>query len=217
MYRIETDEDSVPIPDLGKTARRGQDLWVSPEEFKKSVVLQRLVRLGAVRLSQGSPSRMTKPKRPKSQIARLSRPRTGKDMKKKAPSPPPAEPSIPLSDVERMINQAVQKASQQTAEAILGRLPPQVPAQEIEDLEGRVERAVERALQALPTQAAPATRQAELPAPLPEDEPLFIPSNIVGDGNDQLKIDSESTEAGNLDDAAAALKALKKGKKKQDG
>jgi hypothetical protein len=100
--------------------------------------------------------------------------------------------------------QIAELAAQRAVQGVLALLPTATAPAESPDLEGVVERAIHRALDSLPTtQAKPTTHRAP-------DEPMFIPSGIVGDDETDLQIESESSE-GDLEDAAAALKRLRKG------
>jgi len=233
MYLVETDRpENVPIDDLhgpnGRklVVRRGVPVYVTWEQKRASMCLRRLEALGHVTVSQGERAREEKPPRAKAQHVRLSRPIT-------RPQPPPPESgTYTKEEVDRLVNRAATNAAKETASAIMGQLQsllpsaspasePSVkhtPALEVgEGLEARVEAAVEKALsRATFTSSsdggAPSTRRRSSGP----EEPLFIPTGIVSaDDTTELDLQSESSEDEGLADAAAQLKKLRKGRKKE--
>jgi len=210
-YLVESLHGNVPIEDLKKEVKAGDPIWVTEEEYEQSICLKRLAQRGMVRVSQGKRSRMSK-KRPTAQAVRLSRPTTGKDVKKNPPPTPAPIQGIPLAEVERMIQKAAQEAAQKTAEAFLAAMPTAPSPQPTGDLEGRVERAVGRAIA---QHGTPASGTPSMGKPRASDEPVFIPTGLIGDGSEDLKIASESSDDGGLSDAAEALKKMKRGAKKK--
>ena len=115
-----------------------------------------------------------------------------------------------------MADKAAQKAAEDAAKMAVAALLPAIHAIQqnpaTSNLDSRIEQAVARALGnvsfAAPSGAAPIND----PTPTGPDEPMFIPKGIVKDDAESLTVKSDSTQSGGLDDAASALKALRKGK-----
>lgn len=224
MYLVETDRSSVPVEDLGLVLRVGVETWVSPEEYEASDCLRSLERLGKVRVSSHQRSRTVKDPAPKSRVPpsmRLSRPRSDgmAPVLQKSVEPAPEAPRGPTSDeIQAMISSAAREAAAQAASAVaqhfmsLPQVAP-VPADHT-GLEERIEAAVSRAVGAAMAEAPQGGRGYQEISPPPSwkpEEPLYIPSNLTGgDTTPALGLGSSTTSAGSVDDAAGALKKLRK-------
>lgn len=218
MYLVETDRtEPVPIPDIKIVVSAQVPVWITWEQKRASTCLRRLEALGHVRVSQGERSREEKPPgRPRAQHVRLSRPRHTAP-----PPPPPQEQTFTKADMEAAVAQAASKASQQTAAMFMDQMkalmpqaaPAPAPAPAPVDAD-TLAAAVSKALESAAL-VAPSGSSTPRSAPRDPDEPLFIPTGIVGNDDTELTIEAESTEDAGLADAAAQLKKLRKRKKKE--
>ena len=217
QYRLETPGEPVVVADLGVTVTRHEAVWISRSDLEASDCLRVLIRLGKVRVSSGERVRVSKepPKKRLPTFVARSRPH-GKGV----PTPPPkqeAPTGITPEEAQAMADKAAQKAAEDAAKMAVAALLPAIHAiqqnpEATGDLDSRIEQAVARALGnvsfAAPSGAAPIND----PTPTGPDEPMFIPKGIVKDDAESLTVKSDSTQSGGLDDAASALKALRKGK-----
>lgn len=219
QYRLETLGDPVLVADLGITVTRHEAVWVTRSDLEASDCLRVLIRLGKVRVSLGERVRVSKqpPKKRLPTFVSRSRP-GGKGV------PPPlseqetkTEVGITPEEAQAMADKAAQKAAAEAAQMAVSALLPAIQSiqqnpEATGDLDSRIEQAVARALGnvsfAAPSGAAPIND----PTPTGPDEPMFIPKGIVKDDAESLTVKSDSTQSGGLDDAASALKALRKGK-----
>jgi len=200
MYVIEALR-KTDIPDLALKMEEGDAEWITEEQFRSSLCVAQLQRIGTIRVSSGERSRVTKkPARPKAHGPGLSRPgKRGPAPPPPAPAPPPTtvvkvvKVGIPAAEVEGMIQRAAAAASEATAERILAGLPQQQTL--------------------VVNNAGPASSTAPSTLGDAPEEPMFIPKGMVTDEENDLHIEAESSEAEGLGDAAAALKALRKGQK----
>jgi hypothetical protein len=215
-YRLEAVGEAVSIPDLGVRLSLNEVVWVSKTDLQASECLQALVRLGKVRVSSGARSRVSKeaPKKRLPTAVLRSRP-NGRAGDRKAP---PAAPSGGLTPEEaramadRAAKKAVAEAAAQFQQILSQVVAPAAPAPQ-GDITEAVAAAVAQALQgAAIAPARPASSDIEEIIAGGPDEPLFIPSGIVKDQTESLTVSSESSTSGGLDDAANALKALRKNK-----
>lgn len=216
MYVVETDRpDPVPIEDLKIVVSSSVPVWITWDQRRASTCLRRLEALGHVRVSQGERSREEKPpQRPRAQHVRLSRPQ------RRAPATPAASPeqTFTKADLDAAVAEAAAKASQQTAAMLMEQMkalmPQAAPAPASVDAE-TIQVAVEKALENKALVAPSGSVAAHKSPSRAPDEPLFIPTGIVGNDDTELTIEAESTEDAGLADAAAQLKKLRKSKKKE--
>ena len=214
--QVEADVRTV-VEDLGIVIGPTEPVWLTRTELEQSLCLQTLIRLGKATIFKGKESRVTKtPKRSAPSVA-LSRPQqvTGRHQPQPQPQTAPTAPVVTPEQAATIARQAATAA----VEAVLQRLPEPSPAPDLSDLDERIERAVHRALD---------QRGAGMPAPAPApsgtpsrsshrgpEDPVFIPAGIVRDKGETITHSIESTssqDSGGVDEAAEALKALKKAK-----
>jgi hypothetical protein len=106
------------------------------------------------------------------------------------------EPSLMdiARQVEAMANQAVSKEIQAQQQPITA------------SIEAAVERAMQKAMRGMGN-----TAQATLPDVVSIEEPVFIPSSIVGEvQGDPVTVQAETSNSGSMDETAQALKQLRK-------
>lgn len=113
-----------------------------------------------------------------------------------------------------MADQAAEKAAKTAVNALMPAihliLANQQNSSDVpSDLDTRIEQAVSRALGSVSLTASSGSTTTARGGP---DEPVYIPSGIVKNDSEALSVESDSAQSGGLDDAASALKALRKGK-----
>jgi hypothetical protein len=202
----------IYIQDLGITVGPGP-AWIESEDFKKSTCLQALIRLGEVQVSSSPRCRVSQdpPKKPPVHTVGMSRPNKVarhhithkteviKEVIKEGINPEQARD---------MVSKAAKEASEAAVAAVLGLLPQ---GEGLGDIDIRIEQALTRVLGSV--KMAPSGVAEDLVFNGPED-PLFIPTGIVRADTESLNVQSDSSaDVEGLDDAASALKALRKSKK----
>jgi hypothetical protein len=204
--KLESKGKRVRVADLGVTLMPGQAVWVSAQAAKNSACLAQLVRIGKVSVSYGERCKVSKvPYR----AGRLSRPRKGGLQKALTnQQPPKAGPTAP--EVDKIAASAAEIAATKAAESAIAALLPAIQSLQagtspsMEDIERSIQRAVRAAVGTVPKESRP-----HIQGP---DEPVYIPTGIVRDDADELDVSSSESESEGLDEAAAALRALRKRK-----
>ena len=183
-------------------------VWVEQHLIEKSECLRALIRMGSVRVSSGQRCRVSKdPPKVKPQAVYQSR----KGAIRRAPTPPPAKVrDLTPEEAAIMINKAATEAAQAAVAAMLSQMQSAAPA--MEGLEDRIEQAVSRAVGSVAIQGGASPSVVPITAP---EDPLYIPTGIVKADAADLKIQSSSEEGEGLDDAASALKAIRRKAKKE--
>ena len=216
-YYLETSKDRVFISDIGVLVSSGSPVWVTVEQYKKSVLLQRLVQKGIVTATRKERSRVSKPKT-KSHSVRLSRPR--KDVRR---TPAPKRVDMTADELELLLRETAKNAAAQAATMMLQNLPKQEPQQivvesaapDLAAIEEALDRAVQKAVDKIPTRVITSEGSASATPSGGPEEPIYIPTGFVSqDSKDTIRVKSEASEGGGLGDAAQALKRLRKEKKK---
>tara|TARA_B100001094_G_C18163506_1_gene790683 strand:+ start:173 stop:529 length:357 start_codon:yes stop_codon:yes gene_type:complete len=113
-----------------------------------------------------------------------------------------------------MADQAAEKAAKTAVNALMPAihliLANQQNSSDVpSDLDTRIEQAVSRALGSVSLTAPSGSTTTARGGP---DEPVYIPSGIVKNDSEALSVESDSAQSGGLDDAASALKVLRRGK-----
>jgi hypothetical protein len=233
--------EPVDIPDLGLKLKRGEEVWLDDLVARNSSDLRRAQSTGKVRVSRSN-RRYAKPPRvlPASHTQPKPKPRVYAK-----PEPEIIERTVieerivekvvtadvdtdeiatkiraqMLGDLREVVAQEVSKmmtpqAPQEAPEAA----PSQAPAMDAEQMATVMEAAMKRVLASqgggvVVTSGSSSARKT--PGP---EEPLYMPSNLVNkDAKAAISVKTETSKTGDeLDDATAALRALKK-KKKQLG
>jgi hypothetical protein len=203
--RLESKGRRVRVADLGVTLMPGQPVWVSAEAARGSACLAQLVRIGQASVSYGERCKVSKvPYR----AGRMSRPRKGG-----------LQPALtnqkgnttPDPRVDKIAENAAELAAAKAAESAIAALLPAIQALQtgtapsMEDIELRIQRAVSAAV----GNVGGSTPRVPTIGP---DEPVYIPTGIVRDDADALDVSSSESESEGLDEAAAALRALRKRK-----
>jgi hypothetical protein len=212
MYRIDADEPTL-IKDLHITVGPNP-VWLSRSDLEASVCLQALIRMRKVRVSHGERSRVSKPpakKPPRSVIQ--SRPQKGPTHTR------PIQPPAGLSRVEaqQMAQQAAEEAAKSAVAALMPAIHTILANQQAAptltpDLDHRIERVLSKVLSNAVLPSASGSAHATHSSVGPE-EPMYIPTGIVKPNSEKLILQSQSSsDDGSLDNAAEALKALRRKK-----
>jgi hypothetical protein len=195
--RIECITSRYRIPGLGFNMRKG-DVEYIPEGIARASGELRNARLaGAVSVRYVERCKMTKePPRHVPPSVRMSRPNRGGMMKRKPPQEPEEKlDGVTADDVRRVVREEIQAA--------MAGAQPQ-PTKVVVD-PAALRDAVRSAVASTPGVGVGAAPPSE------EDEPVYIPSDLV---DKETKVDVKA-EASDADDVDAAAKALKKAQPKK--
>lgn len=222
MIKVETQIDILEIPDLKLFVRKHDPIWITQDQYNSSLALKHLEKIGSVVCHKNQRSRtMSKlPKPPPAPIrtSKMSRPHKGG----LSASPTNAPSNQQMQEVvkqatEDAANKAAEQAVQAVTDQILARLPVQQQnpaAPNLEGLEDMIQRAVLNVLGNIQVAPGSIVSGGQNISAGPE-EPVYIPSNIVDkDVKGNVNVKSETSESGELDGAAEALKELRKSKPK---
>ena len=196
----------IRIPDLGLILRLGEVRWADEKRVRKSICVEALIRAGKIRVSYERRNKkpMSNPT-PKPSIHSVTMTRPATRVLTVA-----GAPSAPSVDVEKL--------AAAVASAMAAQVQPAQPDTTL--LASMIERAVESAMAKVSISVAGSgagvvTQAAVMNGP---EEPMYIPSNIVGDKPVDIKTTAGVSDASGLDDAARALKAVNRPKRvrKQD-
>jgi hypothetical protein len=223
--RVDADKPTL-IQDLGITVGPGP-IWIEQGDLNRSTCLQALIRLGQVRVSSTPRCRVSQdpPKKAKVHTVGMSRPSkvprsqtVHKTTHHKTTEV--VKEGVTAEQAQDMVNKAASDAAAQAIAAMTAQMQDFIaqsnvgtPAPGIEQI---VQQAVSQALQSAqitrPVSAALSGSGGDLIVNGPE-EPLYIPTGIIRSDTESLEVQSDSSaDAGGLDDAATALKALRKKK-----
>lgn len=195
----------VHIPDLNLVVRLGETHLIDEARARDSLCMTTLMQTGQVRVAYKRSDETKMANIPTKQSVHSviqSRPLSQAPVQKV--TPPPQAPPVDVDKLAAAV--AIAVASQQTVQ----------PAA----LEAMIERAVESALSRArlmtPGNANSGSNSNE-DDPL-YAEPVYIPTNIVGDAPVEIKTTAGISDAASLHDAAKALKSVNRPKrvKKQD-
>lgn len=196
----------ISIPDLGLILRLGEVRWTDEQRARKSVCVEALIRAGKIRVSYERRNKkpMSNPTpKPSIHSVTMTRPATRVLTAANAPSAPSVD---------------VEKLAAAVANAMAAQVQPAQPDTTL--LASMIERAVESAMAKVSISVAGSgagvvTQAAVMNGP---EEPVYIPSKIVGDKPVDIKTTAGVSDASGLDDAARALKAVNRPKRvrKQD-
>lgn len=229
------------LTDLGLDLSRGEEVWVSYEDAAASKELAHAHRIGAVLLLKKERARVSQPPPPpnfRRLVPGQHRRRESLSSQVKAEVTPEEKSTAEVEQAKVDLEKAVAQLSQVKGEMLdeVSRLKGELssmretlakvlvpnPGVDLEQLKGLLQTTVTSALEGLQV-AAPQARDS-FRHPVEKDTtdsfadvPMFIPSGIVeADTKGAIEIKQDTTEGGQLNDAASALKALKK-KRKKDG
>lgn len=222
--RVDADKPT-PIQDLGITVGPGS-VWVEQEDLNRSTCLQALIRLGQVRVSSNPRCRVSKDP-PKAKIHTVGMSRPSKVPRSQTvhktthhKTTEVVKEGVTAEQAQDMVNKAASNAAAQAIAAMTEQMQNFIAQSSVGEakpgIEQIVQQAVSQALQsaqiARPVSTTLSGSGDVLVVNGPE-EPLFIPTGIVRADTESLEVQSESSaDAGGLDDAATALKALRKKK-----
>jgi len=195
----------IRIPDLGLILRLGEVRWDDEQRVRKSICVNALISAGKIRVSYERRNKkpMSNPTpKPSIHAITMSRP-SSRVLTAAGAAPVPS----PVVDVEKL--------AAAVASAMAAQVQPAQPDTAL--LASMIERAVESAMSKVSISVAGSGVVAQSVVSGPE-EPMYIPSNIVGDKPVEIKTTAGVSDASGLDDAARALKAVNRPKRvrKQD-
>lgn len=211
--RIECAIREFLVPDLKLKLRKGQVVFVDADRARRSSDLEDARRVGAVRVRFVERARMTKkppkapPRSPPPPNVRLSR-----KVRRTTPvlDPTPAA-SVDMDEVRRVAREAAEEGTAKGVEEGIRRALDSYVSQPTNAVTTEnLKAALVEVLGGLNLGGGGAPAAAPSSKTKGPDEPVFIPKDIVSKGDKtELNVGSESSDAGDLDAAAAALKAAK--------
>jgi hypothetical protein len=196
----------IRIPDLGLILRLGEVRWADEKRVRKSICVEALISAGKIRVSYERRNKkpMSNPTpKPSIHAVTMSRPATRVLTVAGAPSAPSVD---------------VEKLAAAVASAMAAQVQPQPAQPDAALLASMIERAVESAMAKVSITVAGTGVATTTTVTHGPDEPVYIPSNIVGDKTVDIKTTAGVSDASGLDDAARALKSVNRPKRvrKQD-
>ena len=198
-------ESLARIPDIGLILRLGEVRWADERVVRGSVCVDALIRAGKIRVSYERRNKkpMSNPT-PKPSIHTVTMTRPSQRVLSAVPVH-----AAPAVDVEKL--------AAAVASAMAAQVQPQPAQPDAALLASMIERAVESAMAKVSITVA-GTGVATTTVTHGPDEPVYIPSNIVGDKTVDIKTTAGVSDASGLDDAARALKSVNRPKRvrKQD-
>ncbi len=208
MKKLESSE-TVKVDDLGVLLSPGTPVWISDAQARDSRCLSTLIRLGKVHVSDSMRSKAFRDTRERTSRRPAALPAVG-SFSVEVPLPslshvPQSAVSSPAPKID--VEQIAKTAARVTVSEVMQRI----------DIEGRVENAVKKAM-ASAVFVSPSgssllqTQVKSSQAFSGPEEPIFIPTGIVKSDTAEISVQSSASDSGGLDDAAKALKALKKKK-----
>lgn len=177
----------VEVPDLNLVLRLGEVKWTGESAARESACLTALIQAGKIRVSYEQKvlkPMSNPPPKPTVPSVTLSRPQ-------RAVSPPTSAPASIAVDVDKL------------AQAVAAQIQARPATPDAELLAALIEKAVTQALSRMPVGAGQTAAVAASVA----DEPVYIPSGIVGVDPVEIKTTAGVSDATDLADAAKALKA----------
>ena len=214
----------VTLVDLSLRLTKGEVIWIPAIKAEKSEDLWKVRDMGSVSVRWVQRYRVMKHSTEYAPVQRAARP--------KEVSPPPvetpAQSDIDIDELSRRIREdafmevtrhmgdlkaSLIKDIQEVLQASSAELKQQPsPIEGLSDLVGE---AVRNAVGSLPIASATSTG---MHGTVDDGAPLFIPSTILGDSEMEAEINVKSSESSDdgIDDAMAALRALKKAKMETD-
>ena len=217
MKAIKSNE-KLTIGDLGKTLYPGQTLWLEEEEYESSICLKTFQKMGKVQVMSAERHKKLKERIETSNRAnRAARKYRSPPHQSKVQPPKPVPGMVTEEQAQDMVNKAASGAAAQAIAAMTAQMQNFIAQSTVGEarpgIEQIVQQAVSQALQSAqitrPFSAALSGSGDVLIVNGPE-EPLFIPTGIVKQDSEDLSINTTSSKDENIDDAVAALKALKK-------
>jgi hypothetical protein len=199
------------LADLGSTIRKGEVLWLPEGKARASADLRVAVLARAVSVRweercvvarQPIPFFVKQPNKRVPPLTPESRaPAVATTPPAPVQSPTPEQRREEVAALARSVSESVREVVQDEIQKALREVGKPIDQARLED-------AVRAAVGSAPRKDSGNSR------PQPSDEPLFIPSGLVSkDETPALKVASESSASDSLDDAAEALKVVRRKKK----
>ena len=200
---------SYIIPEINRTFYLG-DNWVLSEREYNQPFIQRVLQIGVFSVTVKQECRMKKLP-PPTKIPPFVKLRKG--VPKTNNTPQKIESGVSEQKLKEIVRSEVAQMKQQIVKEISGLIQQQTPQLDMEALGQLITKSIQASM---PTGVSPQTSTRPLHKIEEEDEPIYIPSNITGSGivsGSSLSVESISTD-NSVNDAASALRAMKKKRKK---
>ena len=191
---------------MNLTLIAGQEMVVTATQFKQSVVLQKAQQTNQIAVRWSTPMSKKSIKPP---YVRHSR----KPKKATTPNPQATKSNSQIS--EEVIKSTIQKEVAQMKSEIVGeisKLLAQGATLNAENLGQMINQAVQENM----PKVVHSSSSSSSDTGIVEDEPIYIPSDITNSGTIQggsVSVSSVSSEDTSLDDATAALRAMRKNRR----
>jgi hypothetical protein len=207
------------VPDLGLDLKRGEEVWMAYAAAQRSEDLRKEISKGNIRMSRAT-------RRPEQALPRhlppfvaLHRSPGPKPQASRSPEPPTLEPhkveapaQIDLDDLARrvradLLGDVRATVAEEVTRALAAMPPAAAAGVDSAQIASVLESVLRRVLPTGGTAAAAPVRSVAT-----SDEPLYMPTNIVDrDAKGKVVLQTDSSgETGDLDDAATALRELKR-------
>ena len=197
------------IPDLGLRLLRGEERWVSLDVAAGSADLRKEQSKGNVRVYR-------KPRRGLDKAPRLPQPpfvSLGRPVPRPRPeAPAPERVDVDADAIARKVKAELMGDLRPAIAEEVGRALATVQAQGGTVDQGQLETALEHVLRRLLPAGTPAPVGAPVAARKAPEEPLYMPQRIVDpDAKARIAVERRSSDGGgDVDDAAEALRAIRK-------
>lgn len=203
VARVKCLKGRLNIASLGITLHAGQEREFTATQFSQSVELQKASQMNQISIEWRTP--MKKPLHPRHITA------TRRKQQQPLPKPPPQQEDL-KETIQQEVAQMKQELVGEIAKLLGGMTTGGVNPEQMAEM---INQAVASNMPKVVAQGS--TRQES--SIRDEDEPLYIPSDITTTGTIQggsVSVSSVSSEDSSLSDAASALRAMKKNRRKSN-
>jgi len=199
---------TTPIPDLGLRLAPGEVTFLPEQVALRSKHLWKIARAGAVKVRWVERYKEMRPKSPPAPFVNLSRTRKkaarmtdSTESEAPPPQPPKTEPGV---DVEALVARVREETRQEMQT-------------QIDELKQALLHGVGEIVRDLPAGQPVVVEGGQTPTDsTSKPEATFIPDDLVKKGTKgRVQVEAAESEGGDLDDATAALAALRGKKKKK--
>lgn len=207
----------IRIADLNMVLEPGQEIWLEESVFKGSKDLNHAMLIGAVTLQWRERMRSKKPLPPHAMLSRrgplpqhVNKPKTTSLVPPSPVEPTVEKPALDMVQLDQTISETVRRVIQSELAKIQIPTPTVSTPAPVLDKEELLS-TISAALRQIPVSAGYGGNAAS--PPKKDDDVLFIPTNIVEkDSKTTIALKTEVSDD-KLDDAAQALRNLRKKKK----
>ncbi len=205
--------DSYPIKERGLKLTKGQFVWLTLDQFEAAPSVAEGEHIGAFHVvwKERMQTRNAAPPHFRRIVPGHNHGRGA------LPSPPPqAAPSVSKEDVEAAVSEKLEAFKEDMLgqlASLIAQVKPAEPAPAADNTEllAQMQSMLEKMAPVAVSGAAGAVSRRKRKASA--SEPVYIPSTIVKDVEARISVQEGEAEGGSIDEAAAALRALRKRKK----